>query len=61
VIQERLARASITTRTSRYDHPFDGHDQSVIEGLDAAHDEAVAPVTNVTQMDHAQPASGGVI
>jgi hypothetical protein len=32
--------ASITTTMNRYGHLFDGHDQALIEGLDAAHDEA---------------------
>ncbi len=35
-IQERLGHASITTTLDRYGHLFDGHDDALIAGLDAA-------------------------
>jgi integrase len=50
IIQERLGHASITTTMDRYGHLFDGHDTQLIEGLDAAHDEAANPPDNVTQL-----------
>jgi integrase len=53
-IQERLGHASITTTIDRYGHLFDGHDQSLVEGLDAAHDDAAAPPDNVTRLPKAE-------
>jgi hypothetical protein len=35
---------------NRYGHLFDGHDQALIEGLDAAHDEAAQPANNVVSL-----------
>jgi len=50
IIQERLGHASITTTMNRYGHLFDGLDAPLIDGLDAAHDEAVAPATKVREL-----------
>lgn len=47
IIQERLGHASITTTMNRYGHLFDGLDATLIDGLDAAHDEAAKPNDNV--------------
>jgi integrase len=57
VIQERLGHASITTTMNRYGHLFDGHDQALIDGLDAAHDNAAAPAQNVTRLPQAEVAA----
>ena len=35
---------------NRYGHPFDGHDTTLIDRLDAAHDEAAAPTNNVVAL-----------
>lgn len=48
IIQERLGHASITTTMNRYGHLFDGLDATLIDGLDAAHDEAAKPVMNMS-------------
>jgi hypothetical protein len=53
IIQERLGHASITTTMNRYGHVFDGLDATVIDGLDAAHDEAAAPATNLRRLQQA--------
>ena len=53
IIQERLGHASITTTMNRYGHLFDGLDATLIDGLDAAHDEAAAPPDNVKRL-HAE-------
>lgn len=50
IIQERLGHASITTTMNRYGHLFDGLDATLIDGLDAAHDEAANPPDNVTRL-----------
>ncbi len=50
IIQERLGHASITTTMNRYGHLFDGLDATLIDGLDAAHDEAANPPDNVTKL-----------
>lgn len=50
IIQERLGHASITTTMNRYGHLFDGLDAGLIDGLDAAHDEAANPPNNVRQL-----------
>lgn len=50
IIQERLGHASITTTMNRYGHLFDGLDATLIDGLDAAHDEAASPPNNVTRL-----------
>jgi integrase len=50
VIQERLGHASITTTMNRYGHLFEGHDDTLIEGLNAAHDEAAQPPDNVVAL-----------
>ena len=50
VIQERLGHASITTTMNRYGHLFEGHDTELIDGLDAAHDEAASPPDNVVSL-----------
>jgi integrase len=50
VIQERLGHASITTTMNRYGHLFDGHDTELIDGLDAAHDDAAKPAENVVSL-----------
>lgn len=54
IIQERLGHASITTTMNRYGHLFDGLDAQLVDGLDAAHDAAAAPVTNVTRLVKAE-------
>ncbi len=56
VIQERLGHASITTTMNRYGHLFDGHDQTLFDGLDAAHDDAATPSENVTRLPQAEVA-----
>jgi hypothetical protein len=38
---------------NRYGHLFDGLDQGLIDGLDAAHDEAVNPPDNVKRLPRA--------
>ncbi len=58
IIQERLGHASITTTMNRYGHLFDGLDATLIDGLDAAHDEAAKPPDNVKRFplsDDAEP------
>lgn len=50
IIQERLGHASITTTMNRYGHLFDGLDATLIDGLDAAHDEAANPPDNVKRL-----------
>jgi integrase len=50
IIQERLGHASITTTMNRYGHLFDGLDATLIDGLDAAHDDAANPPDNVTRL-----------
>lgn len=50
IIQERLGHASITTTMNRYGHLFDGLDAQLIDGLDAAHDEAANPPDNVKRL-----------
>jgi integrase len=50
IIQERLGHASITTTMNRYGHLFDGLDATLIDGLDAAHEEAATPPDNVTRL-----------
>lgn len=50
IIQERLGHASITTTMNRYGHLFDGLDATLIDGLDAAHDEAANLPDNVTKL-----------
>jgi integrase len=50
IIQERLGHASITTTMNRYGHLFDGLDATLIDGLDAAHDEAAKPPDNVKRL-----------
>jgi integrase len=57
VIQERLGHASITTTIDRYGHLFPDHDTELIEGLDAAHDDAAAPTNNVTRLTKAEVTS----
>jgi integrase len=52
-IQERLGHASITTTLNRYGHLFDGHDDALIAGLDAAIAAAAAPSDNVTAIREA--------
>ncbi|HEX4187244.1 MAG TPA: site-specific integrase [Solirubrobacteraceae bacterium] len=54
VIQDRLGHASITTTMNRYGHLFDGHDQPLLDGLDAAH---ATPPTNVTRLRKAEVSS----
>ncbi len=54
IIQERLGHASITTTMNRYGHLFDGLDATLIDGLDAAHDEAAKPQDNVRQLPKAE-------
>jgi integrase len=54
IIQERLGHASITTTMNRYGHLFDGLDATLIDGLDAAHDEAAKPSDNVRQLPKAE-------
>jgi integrase len=61
IIQERLGHASITTTMNRYGHLFDGLDSTLIDGLDAAHDEAANPPDNVKPLrpdDNAAAAEG---
>lgn len=53
-IQERLGHASITTTMDRYGHLFPDHDTTLIDGLDAAHDEAAKPQDNVRQLPKAE-------
>ena len=50
IIQERLGHASITTTMDRYGHLFDGLDATLVNGLDAAHDEAAKPQDNVAEL-----------
>lgn len=54
IIQERLGHASITTTMNRYGHLFDGLDATLIDGLDAAHDDAAKPQDNVRQLPKAE-------
>ncbi len=35
---------------NRYGHLFDGHDTELLEGLDAAHDEAAQPPNAVASL-----------
>ncbi len=53
IIQERLGHSSITTTMNRYGHLFDGLDATLIDGLDAAHDEAANPPDNVSELPKA--------
>jgi integrase len=55
IIQERLGHASITTTMNRYGHLFEGLDATLIDGLDAAHDDAANPPDNITMMKRAAP------
>jgi integrase len=57
-IQERLGHASITTTFDLYGHLFDGHDATLIEGLDAAHDDAASPPDNVKRLPPPHAAEG---
>jgi site-specific recombinase XerD len=41
-VRERLGHSSITTTMDRYGHLFPSLDESLTEGLDRAHTEAVA-------------------
>jgi integrase len=50
IIQERLGHSSITTTMNRYGHLFDGLDATLIDGLDAAHDEAATAPNNVVAL-----------
>jgi integrase len=59
IIQERLGHASITTTMNRYGHLFDGLDATLIDGLDAAHDEAAAPPDNVRRLPGQDAAAEG--
>jgi hypothetical protein len=45
-----LGHASITTTMNRYGHLFDGLDPTLIDGLDAGHDEAANPQDNVKRL-----------
>jgi integrase len=58
IIQERLGHASITTTMNRYGHLFDGLDATLIDGLDAAHDEAANPPDNVKRLPPPDAAEG---
>ncbi len=58
IIQERLGHASITTTMNRYGHLFDGLDATLIDGLDAAHDDAAAPPDNVKRLPPPAAAEG---
>lgn len=42
-IQVRMGHASITTTLDRYGHLFPGHDDDVMDGLDATFNEVPAP------------------
>ena len=59
IIQERLGHASITTTMNRYGHLFEGLDATLIDGLDAAHDEAAKPPDNVKQLPPRDAAAEG--
>lgn len=50
IIQERLGHASITTTMNRYGHLFDGLDATLIDGLDAAHEDAAKPQDNLHRL-----------
>jgi len=39
---------------NRYGHLFDGLDATLIDGLDAAHDEAATPLDNVKHLPKAE-------
>jgi integrase len=59
IIQERLGHASITTTMNRYGHLFDGLDATLIDGLDAAHDDAANPPDNVMRLRPEDAAAEG--
>jgi hypothetical protein len=52
--ERRSSARSITTTIDRYGHLFDGHDTELVEGLDAAHDDAASPRDNVTRLPKAE-------